>query len=176
MPDYISPILSERSALMALSKPPGLLKKKRRIDKVELFYLPSYIIDVLVFTDNEEKRQSLCVDAVGGEFAFIEDVKTSRTPDGTIRTCPFMLPQKKVEQRALEVYRHHLLHRGLMLRYKFEIRGIESTRPIYYPFWIGYYKRKDQIDFEAVDAVGGERQGAALRSVFMKALLHEKAG
>jgi len=173
MPDCISPALSEREAAAALAKRPGRLKKKRRIDKIELFYLPSYIIDVVIFTDNEEKKQSLCLDAVEGGFAFIENVITNQTPDINFRTCPFMLPLEKIEQRALEVYRHHLLHRGLMLRYKFEIRGIESSRAVYYPFWIGYFKRKGKVDFEAIDAVGGEHQGAALRSVFMKALLNE---
>ncbi len=174
MPEYIKPLISKENAKIVLSKPPGVFKKKRRIEKIELFHLPSYTIDVKVLTQNEHKTQSLCVDAVQGGFAFLQALETTKTSPKNIRTCPFFLSVKEVRERALGEYRLHLLRHGLKMRFKFEIKEIASIRPVYYPFWIGYFQRKGKIDFEVIDAVGGEHQGAAMRPVFMKALLHEK--
>lgn len=174
MTDYIHPLIVKENARSILAKPPGIFNKVRRLEKIELFYLPSYIVDVRVFTQNEHKTQSFCIDAVQGGFAFLQSSSLADAPPDDFRTCPFFLSQKTIEAKAVDEYRRHLLRLGLMMRIKFQIEDIVSARPVYYPFWIGYYHRKGKIDFEVIDALGGEHQGSLMRSVFMKALLTEE--
>jgi len=40
-----------------------------------------------------------------------------------------------------------------------------------YPYWIGYYKRKDGVDFDVIDAVSGKKQGAKMKPVFIELLM-----
>ncbi|MBN1465012.1 hypothetical protein JXA02_04575 [candidate division KSB1 bacterium] len=155
-----------------MRRPPGVLKKKKEI-KIEIFYLPSYIVDVQVKTQQGLKVQSLCIDAVLGSFAFFELADVTTSPPEKFSVCPFFLSETDIQARAIEEYRRHLLHVGLKMRYKFQIDHVLSCRPIYYPFWIGYFQRQGSVDFDVIDAVGGEHQGAAMRPVFMKALLNE---
>jgi hypothetical protein len=171
MSEYIKPGVARHRAHEILCSPPGILKKKKNIIKIELFYLPSYIVEVQVNTQKEIKRQSLCIDAVLGSFAFFELSEITTTPPDSFSSCPFYLEKSEIEKNAVTEYRRHLLLTGLKMRYRFQVEKIISTRPVYYPFWIGYFKRKGKIDFDVVDAVGGEHQGAAMRPVFMKALL-----
>ena len=135
--------------------------------------MPSYIVSVQVHTQKGTKEQSLCIDAVLGSFAFYELAETTTSPPQEFITCPVFLSKDKIREKAIDEYRRHLLLTGLKMRYKFQVEKVLSTRPVYYPFWIGYFRRKGKIDFDVVDAVGGEHQGAALRPVFMKALVHE---
>ncbi|RQW00997.1 hypothetical protein EH223_16760 [candidate division KSB1 bacterium] len=171
MPEYIKTKITSEKAHHILSSPPGLFRKKRAIDKIELFYLPSYIITVQVKTDKKIQNQSLCIDAVLGSFAFYTSSKTSSTPECKFSTCPFLLQEEAIVNMALEEYRRHLLHSGLKMRYRFQVQKVISIERLFYPFWIGYFSRKNKLDFDVVDAVGGEHQGVALRPVFIKALL-----
>ena len=173
--DYIQPQIEKENARDFLAKQHGIFNKKRSIETIELFYLPSYIVDVRVFTKGEHKIQSFCIDAVQGGFAFLQSSSIAATPPDDFKTCPYFLSQAAIEEKAVDEYRRHLLRLGLMSRIKFEIEGIVGARPVYYPFWIGYFHRKGKIDFEVIDALGGEQQGSLMRSVFMKALLNEKS-
>ncbi|MBN1560914.1 hypothetical protein JW998_11730 [candidate division KSB1 bacterium] len=139
-----------------------------------MFYLPSYIVDVQVRTKKVVRIQSLCIDAVLGSFAFFQLSESVPSPPPKFATCPFVLSETDIHSKAIDEYRRHLLHIGLKMRYQFQIEKIVSCHPIYYPFWIGYFHRKGSIDFDVIDAVGGEHQGAAMRPVFMQALLHEQ--
>lgn len=172
MIEHIAPKISKEHAQNLLHSPPGFFKKKRHIERVELFYLPSFVVEVRVTSNKQSTTQSFCIDAVLGSFAFFDSTtETGQSPH--IQTCPFVLNENAVQEKALDEYRRHLLRTGLKMRYTFQIDDITNTRATYYPFWIGYHKQKGKIDFDVIDAVGGEHQGAAMRPVFIKALLDE---
>ncbi len=173
MIEHIRPQISPDQARTILSAPPGFLKKKRRLEKIELFLLPSFIVDVQVTSANTTKRQSFCIDAVLGSFAFYEMSTAKPLVMPEFRTCPFFLSENDVRDQAIDDYRRYLLRTSLKMRFTFRIDNIVEVRKIYYPFWIGYFKRKGKIDFDVIDALGGEHQGAAMRPVFIKALLNE---
>jgi len=173
MIERIRPQISPDQARTILSAPPGFLKKKRHLDKIELFLLPSFIVDVQVTSANTTKRQSFCIDAVLGSFAFFEAATVTSSLITDFRTCPFFLNENDVRDKAVDDYRRYLLRTSLKMRFTFRIDNIVEVRKMYYPFWIGYFKRKGKIDFDVIDALGGEHQGAAMRPVFIKALLNE---
>jgi hypothetical protein len=50
-----------------------------------------------------------------------------------------------------------------------EVKEIIDMKKIFYPFWIGYFNRKDIFDFKAVDAVSGQAQGIKMRKIFLQA-------
>lgn len=170
---HIRPQISTEQAQNILLSPPGFLKKKRYLEKIELFLLPSFIVDVQVSVHHKSSTQSFCIDAVLGSFAFFDLPEAPHRPTSSFRTCPFFLDAQTVQKKALDEYRRYLLRTSLKMRYTFNIEKIMGTRRIYYPFWIGYYKKRKKIDFDVIDAVGGEHQGAAMRPVFIKALLNE---
>lgn len=174
MADYISPKISCAKAQEILQSPPGLVKKKRRLEKIEIFYVPSYIVDVRVNTGNDTKTQSFCIDAVLGSFAFFESAESTATPPSLFKTCPFFLSDHRIHEKAVDEYRRYLLQSGLKMRFKCQVEKVLGSRPVYYPFWIGYFKRRGKIDFDVIDAVAGEHQGALMRPVFIKALLGEQ--
>jgi len=173
MMDGITPNIPAEPAVEILQSPPGLLKRKRQLDKIELFYLPSYIVDIQVTSAKTTTRQSFCIDAVLGSFAFFEASTATSSLMTDFRTCPFFLNENYVREKAIDEYRRHLLRTSLKMRFDFQIDKIVAIRKIYYPFWIGYFKRKGKINFDVIDAVGGEHQGSAMRPVFIKALLNE---
>jgi hypothetical protein len=51
------------------------------------------------------------------------------------------------------------------------ITDLSTGVPVYYPYWIGYYKRKKGYDFEVIDAVGGGKQGIKMKPVFIDLIL-----
>ena len=124
MPDFIKPKISSEKAKNTLSSPPGFLKKKKVIKKLELFYLPSYIVDVQVTTQEKSQIQSLCIDAVLGSFAFFQLSEITPSPDQPYSTCPFLLQEHQIHDKAIEEYRRHLLLTGLRMRYRFQIDKI----------------------------------------------------
>ena len=71
---------------------------------------------------------------------------------------------------ALSQYKGILLERGLRTRSHPSAEEISEGRKIYYPFWVGYFKKKKGYDFKALDAVSGEIQGVRMRRVFIKVL------
>jgi hypothetical protein len=54
------------------------------------------------------------------------------------------------------------------------VSSIRFERKIYYPYWIGYFNRKGALDFEVIDGLNAERQGAKMRPVFVNLLLQKK--
>jgi len=174
MPTTINPQINPETAKSLLSKRPGLLRKQKRIIKIELFYLPSYLVRLSVRVKQNSEIVSLCIDGVEGRFAFYHESSQSEGEPGDGSTSPFVLDEDNIRQLALSEYRRYLLRNNLMLRGRGHVEKIVDVKRVHYPFWLGFYRRRGKIDFDVLDAVGGEHQGAALRSVFMKALLAER--
>ena len=170
----VSPLIEKNRAQELLARGAWKFSAAKPILRVELFYLPSYLIKLQVSANNEEKQQHICVDALDGVLAFIDPINLTFSRTENIKTCPYFLPQEKAESLAVEQYRRHLLQSSLQTRVRMEVKRFLSTSSIYYPFWIGFFKRKGKLDFRVIDAVSGQMQGAAVKPVFIKALLQEK--
>ncbi len=170
----VSPLIEKHSAQELLARGAWKFSASKPMLRVQLFYLPSYLIKLQVSANDEKKQQHVCVDALDGILAFIDPDHLNFSQNGKIKTCPYFLPQEKAEVMAVEQYRRHLLQSSLHTRVRMEVKGVLSVSSLYYPFWIGVFKRKDRLDFRVIDAVSGHMQGAAVKPVFIKALLQEK--
>ncbi len=174
---YVRPLIAQEQAQVLLAKPPRPLARKRKIVKAELFYLPCYLFNAKVDKrDGSSNSGQICVDAIKGSFAFFLGVEFDGLPIEPYRTSGFLLSVDSARQLGLDGYRRHLLLQSLKRREQASLHSFQFDKEIYYPYWIGYFRRKSRLDFEVVDALSGQRQGVKMREVFIAALLQAKKG
>jgi hypothetical protein len=149
-------------------------------ERLEMVYVPFYLFDVLVEKENKGNRENftprqyvtLSVDGLLGHAVLyaanaLDAVKNKDTP---VPTCDFATSQADAAKVALAQYKGILLEHGLRTRSHSHAMKISEGKKIYYPFWVGYFKKRRGYDFKALDAVSGEIQGIRMRRVFMRAL------
>lgn len=142
--------------------------------------MPFYLFDVQVERENKGKKESLSkkqmvilsVDGLlGHAVLYAEDAldveKDHQTP---APSCDFAISSSDAARLALDQYKGILLEHGLRTRNHPHATEISEGRKIHYPFWVGYFKKKNGYDFKALDAVSGEIQGIKMRKLFMHAL------
>ena len=149
-------------------------------EKLEVVYLPFFVFDVLVEKEIKSQKDAispgkvvtLSVDGLLGHAVLYteEALEMENDPETPGQTCDFELPSSVASNLALGQYKGILLEHGLRTRSYPRAREISEGKKIYYPFWVGYYKKKKGYDFKAVDAVSGEIQGIRMRRVFIRAL------
>jgi hypothetical protein len=159
-----------------------LVKQKNKVSPVrlEVLYLPFYLFDVQVEKEIKGKKTGdvsthnviLTVDGLLGH-AVLYGGKALDAENGRemiVPACDFEISAEDASKMALDQYKGILLEHGLRTRSHPIAESISEGRKIYYPFWIGYFKKKKGYDFRALDAVSGEIQGIKMRRVFIKAL------
>jgi hypothetical protein len=186
---YIKPKITQRQAEAIFSikkstilRTPKLFsgKSQRLPEKLEIMYLPFYLFDVLVEKESKDQKKSfsprqyvtLSVDGLLGHAVLythdaldIEKNLESPTP-----ACDFGIASAVAARAALNQYKGILLEHGMRTRSQSYATKISEGKKIYYPFWVGYFKKKRGYDFKALDAVSGEIQGVRMRKLFMNAL------
>ena len=50
------------------------------------------------------------------------------------------------------------------------------SEPCGYPYWVEYVERGRDLDFQAVDAVSGQRAGAAVRAAIARGITTRRRG
>lgn len=170
---------SKKSSFPLISK---LFSRKNLIfpERIEVVYLPFYLYDVLV--EKEKKGQkntqkgrqtvTLSVDGLLGHAVLYagDSLDVEKDPKTPAPACDFAISSSDAATTALEQYKGILLEHGLRTRSHPHAEEISEGKKIYYPFWVGYYKKKKGYDFKALDAVSGEIQGIKMRRIFIKAL------
>ena len=158
---------TKKSSLSLISK---LFSRKSQIspERLEVVYLPFYLFDVLV----EKQAVTLSVDGLlGHAVLYAEDaLDIEKDPKTPVTSCDFVISSSTAAKTALDQYKGILLEHGLRTRSHSRAEEISEGRKIYYPFWVGYFKKKKGYDFKALDAVSGEIQGVRMRKLFMHAL------
>ena len=159
-----------------------LLSRKSRVSpgRMEVVYLPFYLFDVQVEKENKGKQENfsskqtviLSVDGLLGHAVLYAEnaLDIEKEPKTPMPSCDFEISSSDAAKMALDQYKGILLEHGLRTRSHHQAEEISKGRKIYYPFWVGYYKKKKGYDFKALDAVSGEVQGVRMRRVFVRAL------
>jgi len=185
----IKPKISEQQAVNIFSTRKScvplmtkLFSRKNLIspERLEVLYLPFYLFDVVVEkegkgrknTQENQQRVTLSVDGLlGHAVLYAEDVMDAEEdPDTPTPICDFEISSSDAAKIALDQFKGILLEHGLRTRSHPDAREISEGKKIFYPFWIGYFKKKKGYDFKAIDAVSGEIQGVRMRRLFIKAL------
>lgn len=186
---FVEPKISQQQAetIFATQKShlpfiPELFPRKNLIlpQRLEVLYLPFYLFDVVLEKQNREQKNihrnqqkvTLSVDGVLGHAVLYaeEGLDIESGVKKPALACDFEISSSDAAKMALGQYRGILLEHGLRTRSHPNAKEISEGKKIYYPFWIGYFKKKKGYDFKAVDAVSGEIQGARMRRLFVRAL------
>jgi hypothetical protein len=156
---------TRKSSFPLVSK---LFPRKSQIstERLEVLYLPFYLFDVLV----EKEEVTLSVDGLLGHAVLYAEGSLDVEKEAKTPTCDFEISSSDAAKMALDQYKGILLEHGLRTRSHHQAEEISKERKIYYPFWVGYFKKKKGYDFKALDAVSGEVQGIKMRRVFVRAL------
>lgn len=169
---FVKPFIDKEKACELLSAKKRFLfgEKKLPLKKIELIYLPYYLFKASIKTNAEKLEVWLSVDAIAGTFGLFEEENLlfEKTPRGEIFN--FVIDSEKARQIASDEYRWFLIRHSLRRKNPPVIEQIEEYRKIYFPYWVGYYKKKGAYDFRAIDGVSGKLQGIKMRRVFLLAL------
>jgi len=149
-------------------------------ERLEVLYLPFYLFDVLVEKEIKGKKGgisprqnvTLSVDGLLGHAVLYAEnsLDIGKEPKMPASTCDFKISSYDAAKMALDQYKGILLEHGLRTRSHPHASEISEGKKIFFPFWIGYFKKKNGYDFKALDAVSGEIQGIRMRKLFMNAL------
>ena len=173
----VTPEITEEEAKEIFSHKPSFISIKIRKGfvfprRIEMIRLPFFLFELSPNDEDVDSIMTIAVDGISGEVVFF--VKRglqveSRTCD---LSCPFCISMIEAKKRALESYRWLLMEHRSPNRGKLSSMRIIRDREILYPFWVGYFQRRQALDFRAIDGVSGEFQGLKMRKVFLKAFRH----
>jgi hypothetical protein len=150
--------------------------KKRLIEKLELVGVPHYLFEVEI-KESKAGPAAVAVEAVEGTVAVLEpgakfvDAEDRDLRLATMVRFPVVLTREEAVAKVRTDFRWMLLSRALRRRQAHEITAVRGGELFYYPYWLGYFRRRGRWDFEAVDAVSGMGQGSTMRRVILKALV-----
>ena len=168
---FIKPLVSEEFAREGFRKKRGFFRRPV-LERVELVYLPYYVFTVAVLLP-EEKEVHLGLDGIEGMFSFFNP-EVEMTEESAGETFDFVLPPEEAERRALEEYRWMVIREGIRKRTPPRVKEVRERKQVQYPYWIGYYRRGERYDFQAIDAVSGGLAGIKMRRVLLKAFTIRK--
>ena len=169
---FIASIIEKYQAEDLLSKTNGLWPARRKMIKVELFYLPLYLFTIKL-EDNKGRQYSdmISVDGIKGEFAFFRESDYEQATAEIINKIDFKLTVTMACDIAMQEYKRFLFRNNLKNRNFAKIVSTSQGVQVYYPYWMGYFKHKSAYDFDVIDAVGGSKQGIKMRPVFIDLIL-----
>ncbi len=174
---FVEALIGQREAEVMMSGKKGfLLKTGRNILRTELLFLPVYIFTIRISdTKGKINTEMVSVDGIRGEFAAYKGTMDTLRCGDEENQATFRITESEARKTAGSeygrlVFRHNLRHPD-----KLRIEECSDGRRIYYPYWIGYFRRRRGFDFVAVDAVGGAVQGARMKPAMIDIIL-QKAG
>jgi hypothetical protein len=173
---FVTAIIEKHKAEELLSLTNSIWPARRKIIKVELFYLPLYLFTI----DLEDKKgrqyqEMISVDGIKGEFAFFRETEYDQPAKEKINKFSCKLTESMARQIAMEEYKRFMLKNNLKSGNHSRIVIFSQGVQVFYPYWIGYIKRRNGYDFEVIDAVGGSKQGIKMRPVFIDLILQTSA-
>jgi hypothetical protein len=169
---YVNVKIEKEKAEQLLTEKNGIWTVRKRIIKVELFYLPLFVFTVtLEDSKGNSHMETISVDGIRGEFAFFRETEYCQPENELTGKFSFSLTEMTARNIALGEYQRLLLKNNLRNSNISVIADLTGAVQVYYPYWIGYYKRKSGYDFDVIDAVGGGKQGIRMRPVFIDMIL-----
>ena len=155
-------------AVVLLKKPYNIFSSKKEIVKTELVYLPYYMFESqIIFSGGKTEKRSICVDTVSGDYAFLQNIDMK--PDAEEYLPALIKPYEAINIARLTIKSNLMFEKGKGK--KVDSINIKEAGMIEYPYWVGYYKRKNRIDFDVVDAVNGKLQGVKMKPTFIKLIM-----
>lgn len=156
-------------AAVLLKKPFNIFSSKKEIIKTELVYLPYYMFESqIIFGNGKSEVKKVCIDTVSGDHAFLKNIDIKPLIE-KFDTHAAVKPEEAISIARMTIKSNLMFEKGKGK--KIDSIKIKEEGMIEYPYWIGYYKRKNKIDFEVIDAINGNLQGAKMKPTFIKLIM-----
>jgi hypothetical protein len=170
----IEPKISEFEAKERLTKGNRFSFGSLTLQKLELVYIPHYIFALELTTRNGLRKVMISVDGIMGSFAVFNLENVQFSQQALSETFEFVLPEAEARERALFEYRRVLLGYSLKRHDLVSVNKIIDCHYVHYPFWVGYFLKRNRYDFAAIDGLSGQKQGVKMRKVFLMAFAQNK--
>ena len=142
--------------------------RRGRLAMVLDFYVPYRIFQLTLTNDNKTAGQFLGIDAVTGAldpYAFdYLPAKDERRIISSDRICKTAISDVCALEIAEERIKRGLYTRGFFKIKDPQVKGV-YLETLHIPYWIGLYRREDQVTIEVLNAVRGLYEGAKVREI-----------
>lgn len=164
------PQIDKGIAVEVLQKRENIFQKKKNICHSYLIYLPYYLFSFNIYlTGGKVENSFVCVDLIGGECAHLKD-KTNFVQENKAAGFNSVISENEAEEKARKFIINEILHKKKKYL-KFLTMEAKLESVLEYPYWIGYYQKKDGIDFNVIDGITGQKQGPKMKTIFIKFLM-----
>ena len=167
-PGFVSPVLSRSEVGVHLSQS-GWWGRHKKPEQVELVYLPHFLFTFCV-QSSQFQEEHLAVDAISGDVAYQAVECWQKEPVQPATILPFYLSEATCRSFAEDHLKRVLLQVSLKENRMWHIKEVHHHGGVYFPFWIGYFRRKKGIAVEVVDAINGRPQGPGVRQSILRGL------
>lgn len=171
---YVKTEISEEEAKHILTQGKSFLPVRIKrgpvaLKRIELIHLPFYLFEILLSGEAGKQNVTISLNGLLGSTIFFAKNDLNYVAKIENPFCPFVLSQSEAQKRAIKEYKWLLLEHGLRTKKISTVEKVTKVKTIFYPFWVGYFQRKNGYDFGAIDGVTGELQGVKMRKIFLKA-------
>lgn len=182
---YVKEEISRQEARQILSRPTSFftfLGRKKCVppQNIELIYLPFFLSRVNIEEGEKRREATVCLDGLTAEAFFFARDNLEYRPGPTHPVCPSRVTADKGQPVLENRCRWVLIEQRLKQRKAVPRLEFSPVREIFYPFWLGYFKKRGGYDFKAIDALSGQEMGLKMRPLFLAALRtidsHEESG
>lgn len=164
------PQIEKNTAVEVLEKRENIFQRKKNICRSDLIYLPYYLFSFNIYlADGKVESSFVCVDLIGGECAYLKDRKEIAHEN---KTAEFnsAITENEAAEKARKFIINEILHKKKKYL-NFLTMEIKLETVFEYPYWIGYFQKKDGIDFNVIDGITGQKQGPKMKTIFIKFLM-----
>ncbi|GMV99007.1 MAG: hypothetical protein AMXMBFR84_01460 [Candidatus Hydrogenedentota bacterium] len=146
--------------------------KGRTIPRIELVWLPHYLIGFHAELHGKPSRINVGVNAYSGAFTVYHgDGDTTTLPAEAEQFTPKLSPDEAAVLARKGMQKYVILARGQ--RNKPTMGDMLDTELFYYPYWVYYYERRPgRIDVRVLDASTGEKPGHKAKLAIIDAFTH----
>ena len=131
--------------------------------------MPHFVFDLRIQQkDPTPAKAKICVEGLEGVYGIFNDSEMADSPEDPSRIIKSKIAVEQAEKSGLEEFRRYMLRFSLKKKDKFQVLSCEFEQELYYPCWVGYFKRKGAYDFEAIDGISGQRQGVKMKPFLWK--------
>ncbi|MBI1938332.1 MAG: hypothetical protein HYS25_09405 [Ignavibacteriales bacterium] len=164
------PQIKESNAVEVLKKRENIFQREKNVRRSELIYLPYYLFSFNIYlADGKVESSFVCVDLIGGECAHLRD-KTNIVQGNKTAEFNNVITENEAAERARKFIINEILHKKKKYL-NFLTMEIKLETVLEYPYWIGYFQKKNGIDFNVIDGITGQKQGPKMKTIFIKFLM-----
>ena len=171
---YICPDISEAEAhtifMIKKRRNPISFFRRAKLKRVELFYVPLYLFEILIQSEKGVNCTVICCDAILGETAIFKGQDHQHSEQALGKVFRPELDPEQVEEKVRKYGHDLILDQTMGYGRKGSLQDVNFTETVFYPFWVGYFEKRGCYDFRITDGITGQLQGPKMRLLFLQFL------